>query len=98
MGTGTKKGQADEACINIEPPDAESESRAAFDADAVPYRVEWSKPNRRRKLWFFESISFGVYRFVPMGPPDREALIALLQNHGECTRTSRSEDSRGASS
>src|SRR5678815_450851 len=75
----------DEAVRAIEPPDAESEIRAAFDHHAVPYRVEWIQPNRRRNLWFFESISFGVYRFVPAGPANPAAFVALLENPALCT-------------
>jgi hypothetical protein len=74
-----------EAIASIEPFDAESEIRAAFDDDAVPYRVEWIQPNRRRGWWLFGSVSPGVYRFVPAGPPDRAAFIALLENHRDCT-------------
>ncbi|HVA46841.1 MAG TPA: hypothetical protein VNH11_10790 [Pirellulales bacterium] len=33
----------------IEPIDAESEIRAAIDDSAVPYTVEWVRPNRHRE-------------------------------------------------
>ena len=33
----------------IEPIDAESAIRVAFDDLGVPYRVDWVRPNRRRK-------------------------------------------------
>jgi hypothetical protein len=70
----------------VEPPDAEDTIRAAFDENAVPYRLEWTTPNRRQR-WFFglESIRFGHYRLVPAGPPNRAALLALLEQHNECT-------------
>jgi hypothetical protein len=69
----------------IEPPDAEVEIRAAFDADAVPYLVEWLTPNRHTaSATLFGSVpavEFGEYRFVPAGPADADALIALLEEH-----------------
>jgi hypothetical protein len=71
------------AAIGIEPPDAESGIRAAFDEHGVPYKVDWLRPNLHRKAFFglFNSIAFGEYRFVPAGPPDRAALIRLLEAH-----------------
>jgi hypothetical protein len=71
----------------IEPPDAEKEVRAAFNDDAVPYRVEWIRPNQRRQ-WFggrSGSVKFGEYQFVPAGPAEPAALIALLEGHSEYT-------------
>ena len=67
---------------DIEPPDAETEVRAAFDEHAVPYRVEWIRPNRTRK-WFglFSTISFGEYRWVVAGPPDPAAFVRLVEEH-----------------
>jgi hypothetical protein len=70
------------AVREIEPAEAESVIRAAFDDAAVPYRVEWVRPNRRRRLLGpVRSIEFGEYRFVPAGQADPAALIELLQNH-----------------
>ena len=69
---------------DIEPPDAESEVRAIFDDRAIPYRVEWVRPNLHRK-WFFGlgSVTFGEYRLMPCGEPDRSGLIRLLEEHGK---------------
>jgi hypothetical protein len=69
---------------DIEPPDAESEDRAIFDENAIPHRVEWIRPNTRRK-WFFGlgSITFGDYRLVPCGEADPSRLTRLLEEHGE---------------
>lgn len=73
---------AADAIREIEPPDAESEIRAAFDEAAVPYRVEWVRPNRHRKLLgVLRSVEFGEYRFVPDGHADPAALLALLEKH-----------------
>jgi hypothetical protein len=70
------------AAREIEAIDAESEIRAAFDDAAVPYRVEWVQPNRYGKLLgLIECIEPGEYRFVPAGPSDPPALIALLEAH-----------------
>jgi len=71
----------------IEPIDAESEIRAAFDHSAVPYKVEWVRPNRHRKALFglLQSIESGEYRFVPAGPAQPAALIELLEAHPEYT-------------
>jgi hypothetical protein len=74
----------DAAVIGIEPPDVESGIvRAAFDERAVPYKVEWVRPNIHRKSFFglFTTVEFGKYRFMPAGPPDRAALVRLLQEH-----------------
>src|SRR5690349_4751975 len=74
------------AADHIEPPDAENEVRAAFDEGAVPYRVEWIRPNRLRKwLRGVGSVTFGEYRFVPAGPADPDALERLLEEHSACT-------------
>ena len=73
---------AADAVREIEPPDAESEIRAAFDDAAVPYRVEWIRPNRRSKaLGVLRLVEFGEYHFVPAGQADPEALLALLEKH-----------------
>jgi hypothetical protein len=78
---------ASAAARGIEPIDAESEVRAAFDDSAVPYRVEWLRPNRHRKSLFglLKSIEPGEYRFVPSGPADPDALIELLESHPDYT-------------
>jgi len=74
------------AVREIEPPDAESEVRAAFDDAAVPYRVDWVRPNRDRKLLGpVRSVEFGEYRFIPVGQADPAALIALLEKHSDYT-------------
>lgn len=75
----------DEAVRDIEPIDAEREIRAAFDESAVPYIVEWMRPNRRHRTLFglLESIELGEYRFVPAGPADPVTLIMLLESHPE---------------
>jgi len=75
------------AVIGIEPPDAESGIRAAFDERGVPYKVDWLRPNLHRKVFFglFNSVAFGEYRFVAAGPPDRAALIRLLEAHPKFT-------------
>ena len=74
------------ATREIEPFDAQSEIRAMFDESAVPYRVEWLKPVRR-KIFFglLESGEPGEYRLVPAGPPDPPALLALLEAHSSHT-------------
>ena len=74
------------AARDIEPPDAEQSVRAAFDDQAVPYRVEWIRPNKRRTwFWGFGSVAFGEYRFVRSGPADPRALAALLEAHPDYT-------------
>jgi hypothetical protein len=69
---------------DIEPPDAESDVRAIFDDEAIPYRVEWVRPNIRRK-WFFGlgPITFGEYRLMPCGEADPIELMRLLEEHAE---------------
>ena len=78
---------AADAARAIEPIDAESEIRAAFDDSGVPYRVEWVRPNRDRRRLFglLKSTDPGEYRFVPAGPADPAALIQLLQAHPDST-------------
>ena len=73
----------DEAVREIEPIDAAGEIRAAFDESAVPYKVEWMRPNRRHRILFglLQSIEFGEYRFVPADPADTATLIRLLESH-----------------
>lgn len=68
-----------EAAQYIEPIDAESEIRAAFDEDAVPCRVDWLRPNERGRL----SVKPGAYQFVPAGPADPAALVRVLEQHLE---------------
>jgi hypothetical protein len=76
-----------EAERTIEPPEAESDVRAAFDDAAIPYRVEWIRPNKHGRKWFgvIGSIKFGDYRFVPAGAADDAALVALLERHQDFT-------------
>ena len=73
---------------SIEAIDAESEVRAAFDEHAVPYRIDWVKPNRRQKVFFdlFSSAANGEYHFVPAGQPDAAALVRLLEAHPRFTQ------------
>jgi hypothetical protein len=76
------------AVIGIEAPDAASGIvRAAFDERAVPYEVEWLRPNIHRKSFFglFSRVEFGKYRFVAAGPPDQAALRRLLEEHPKFT-------------
>ena len=76
----------DAAVREIEPPDAENDVRVAFDDDAVPYRVEWIRPNQHQALFAsVSSVQSGEYRFVPAGPPDIPALIAMLEEHADDT-------------
>jgi hypothetical protein len=76
-----------DAARSIEPIDAESEIRAAFDESGVPYAVDWVRPSRRRKTLFglISWIEMGAYRFVPAGPPNPAALAELLEAHTEYT-------------
>ena len=76
-----------DAVNGIEPIDAESEIRAAFDETAIPYKVEWITRNRTSKFAFglFTSVDQGEYRLVPAGPANPAALIDLLDAHSEYT-------------
>lgn len=67
----------------IEPFDA-SEIRAAFDDSAVPYCVEWIRPNRESGT-FLRIIQPGQYSLVPAGPPDPGALVQLILAHSDYT-------------
>jgi hypothetical protein len=84
----------DAAVIGIEAPDAEAGLiRAAFDERAVPYKVDWLRPNIHRKSFFglSSSVEFGKYRFVPAGPPDQAALLRLLEEHPIFTEPAEAE-------
>jgi hypothetical protein len=73
-----------EAIRDIEPLDVESTVRAAFDEHAVPYVVEWLRPNRGRRLLGLVSVLMpGQYRFRAAGPPDHHALARLIDQHSE---------------
>lgn len=76
-----------DAARQIEPFDAESQIRAAFDELAAPYTVKWVRPNRDRKTLFglCNSVEPGEYRFVPAGPAQPAALIDLLKAHAGAT-------------
>ena len=79
-------GSAAHAVREIEPPDAEAEIHAAFDDAAVPYRVDWVRPNQYRTVMgALRTVEFGEYRFVPAGQADPAALIELLNNHADYT-------------
>jgi hypothetical protein len=75
-----------EAAVNdVEPFDADG-IEAAFDDSAVPYRVEWIRPHRRKILFgLLESDEPGVFSLVPAGPPEPAALLALLEAHSSYT-------------
>jgi hypothetical protein len=48
--------------------------------------AQWVTPPHRKMLFGrFESDGPAEYRFVPAGPPDRAALIALLDAHSDYT-------------
>jgi|SRR5215467_1799341 len=69
------------AQIDLEPPDAESTIRAAFDEHGVPYRVEWIRPNRTGAFGF---VSFGQggcwsARSSRVDSTDRTASVTILQ-------------------
>jgi hypothetical protein len=70
-----------EAEREIEPIDAESEIRAAFDESGIPYGVRWVRPNRRGLAQGVEFIDQGEYRLVPTGLPQPTALIELIEAH-----------------
>lgn len=74
-----------DAAREIEPIDAESEIRAAFDDLAVPYTAEWVRPNRHRKTLFglLKSVEPGEYRLVPAGPAQPAAIIDILEAHSD---------------
>ena len=77
---------ASAAVREIEPIDAEQEIRAVFDESAVPHRVNWLQPNRRRRLFgLLESVVNGRYELVPAGAPDPDGLRALLERHPDHT-------------
>ncbi|MGH7589275.1 MAG: hypothetical protein ACRELU_11855 [Gemmatimonadota bacterium] len=80
-------GSPDDAVREIEPIDAESEIRVAYDDAGVPYRVEWVRPNRYGRSLFglIRSVEPGEYWLVPAGPPDPGGLVKLLESHPDHT-------------
>ncbi len=72
-----------DAVREIEPIDAESQIRAAFDESGIPYRVHWLRSNQHRTAMFglLKSIRPGEYELVPAGPSEPAALRALLEEH-----------------
>ena len=79
---------------HLEPPDAESIVRAIFDEAAIPYEVEWLRPNVQRK-WApgAGSVRFGEYRLKPSGEPNPGALIRLLEEYGDRVEPASREES-----
>jgi len=79
---------ADDAAREIEPIDAESEIRAAFDERGVPYRIAWLRPNRKRRILFglLNAVQNGKYELVPAGPAEPAALRQLLESHPNHTQ------------
>jgi hypothetical protein len=71
------------AVREIEPIDAETQIRAAFDEAGVLYRVNWLRPNRRRTALFglLKSIDQGEYELLPAGPAQPATLRKLLEAH-----------------
>lgn len=67
----------DEAEREIEPLDAVM-VRAIFDDSGVPYAVRWNVPNR--KSWLGGLIP-GEYHFIPAGPQNPRALVALIDEY-----------------
>ena len=70
---------AEEAAADIELPDAHREVRAAFDETGMPF-----KPDREvvETRW---TVEVAQYRWVPAGPAQPAALLALLENFGKNT-------------
>jgi hypothetical protein len=60
------------------------EIKAAFDSDAIPYQVEWIKPNDSRRMFRRISLSSnGEYRFVVKGESNSPAFIDMIREaHG----------------
>jgi hypothetical protein len=73
---------ADAAEREIEAYDAKL-IRAAFDDSGVPYRVDWIKPKKQRKIFFglLNSDYPGEYRLVAAGPVDLAAFARFLEAH-----------------
>jgi hypothetical protein len=67
----------DEAEQEIEPLDV-AIVRAIFDESGVPYAVRWSVLNREG--WFGGRIP-GEYHFIPAGPANPKALVALIDEY-----------------
>jgi len=78
---------AADAAREIEPIDAESKIRAAFDESGVPYRVAWLRRNRYRKSLFglLKSVDLGEYQLVPAVPAEPAPLRQLLEGHLDYT-------------
>jgi hypothetical protein len=74
---------------SIEAYDADSVVRAAFNEEAVPYRVDWLRPPQKRRffLGLLNYMDPGEYRFVPAGPPDPDALASLIEKHPDFTNS-----------
>ncbi len=78
----------DEACLKlfrtieeaereIEPLDADI-VRAIFDDSGVPYVVRWTVRNGKGLLGW---LTPGEYHFIPAGPADPKALVALIDEY-----------------
>lgn len=76
----------DQAISAIEAPEAEAAVRVIYDDRAIPYRVEWMRPNKVRTHLFglLRSIDAGDYRLIPAGPADPDGLLSLLEQYPEC--------------
>lgn len=76
----------DDALREIEPLEAESTIRAAFDERAVPYTIEWLQENRHgHLLGLVQNVTPGKHRFREAGAPDPQALVRLIDEHSEYT-------------
>ncbi len=60
--------------------DAEEVLRAVFDENGQPYRIEWIEPNYYGGSFLgIRWVGNGAYTLVPSGPPDVDALLALVR-------------------
>jgi hypothetical protein len=68
-----------DAARDVEALDAEDVFRAVFDENAVPYRIEWIRPNQESSALGLRSVVNGEYRLVPGGSREPARLLAVIR-------------------
>lgn len=82
--------QVSDAVRDVEALDAEETFVRVFDECAIPYRIDWIRPNRESRLLWIRVVSNGEYTLVVSGPRRPGELLSMIRE-AECIEPPESE-------
>ena len=63
----------------VEALDAEETFVRVFDERAIPYRIDWIRPNRESRLLWIRMVNNGEYTLVVSGPRRPGELLSMIR-------------------